>query len=179
MFSVSLEARADDVVGDGHAPEQGRDQDNVKDGGCERGDRDPDELGKAGKAPEAVIKTGNRKEDDAQQRINGGKLPPCHQIVTGNPGKDAVKAEPERQKVGQIHRNGVIEDKKDDDQLPMLDLFFFFCLGWFIGNSLQIIMSCVLCLRCRIVHFNGVNFDSGRFSIQADLKAITFCIQIQ
>ena len=119
-----LEARADDVVGDGHTPEQGRDQDNMEDGGRERSDRDPDKFGKAGKTPEAVVKTGKGKEDDAEHGIKRNESPPCHQIITRDPGKDAVKAEPERKKVGQIDRDDVVENKKGNNQLPVFDFLF-------------------------------------------------------
>ena len=120
-----LDHAADDIVGNGHAAEDERDEDAVEDARDDGGQDDAPELREAGKAPEALIQPQRHKDDHAEDRVDRDEVVPGLEINPGNSADNAVEAEPEGQEIGEIDDKEVIGHEQGGDDLPVLEAAYF------------------------------------------------------
>ena len=118
-----LEAGPQNIIRKGHAAEADRDQGRMEQGDHEGDAEDPQEIRRAGKAPHAVIHAKKIKDDDGAEGIGKNKTLIRPQKLRGNLAEDAVKTEPEGEKIRRADGQEIIEGQENRHNLPMLQPF--------------------------------------------------------
>ena len=103
-----LDDRAEHIVGGRHPPLQSRDPNHMKGSGQHRSRQNPIQFIEAGELPNTSIKMQTGKYKQCKQSIHRRKVNKGVQVFPGNLGEPQVEAQPQPHKVGEVHRDYVI-----------------------------------------------------------------------
>ena len=114
-----LEDRSHQIVGNGHAFQQRRDQRRVGHGGDHGADEAAHQLGVAGVPPHAVVHACEEKDQDGARRAGEYELAVGLYVLLRDGAEHAVKPQKQRQEIGAAYRREVIDGQDHRYHLPV------------------------------------------------------------